>query len=123
MESHEHKKGGKPLTPLQEARLDRIAERSQHFRMERTDLLMSNLSDETFSTKQVADIFDRHPETVRRAIRNGELKASKLGRSYRISRLDLDDYQGRHGGTSKRKESSKFQKGRPFRDGARALKF
>ena len=123
MESHEHKKGGKPLTPLQEARLDRIAEGIRDLRMERTDLLMSNLSDETFSTKQVADILDRHPETVRRAIKNGELKASKLGRSYRISRLDLDDYRGRHGGTSKRKESSKFQTGRPFGGGARALKF
>ena len=97
MESHEHKKGSKPLTPLQEARLDRFAERIRNLPTERKDLLIRDLSEQTFSVKEVSDLLECHPETVRRAIRKGKLKASKSGRNYRISKLDLNNYCVEHG--------------------------
>ena len=35
-----------------------------------------------------------HPKTVLRFIRNGRLKATKIGKSYRIRRADLDAFAG-----------------------------
>lgn len=52
-----------------------------------------------YSVRDVAEMFDVDPESVRRWIRAGELKASKVGRGYRISRPDLRDYYQRKGGS------------------------
>ncbi len=39
-----------------------------------------------------------HKETLRRAIRAGELQAARLGREYRISRADLQAFWTAQGG-------------------------
>lgn len=42
-----------------------------------------------YSVKDVADILDRHPKTIRRWIEAGDLRAIKTGRDWRISRDDF----------------------------------
>ena len=39
-----------------------------------------------------------HKETIRRAIKEGSLRAAKLGRGYRVSRLDLEAFWQAQGG-------------------------
>jgi excisionase family DNA binding protein len=51
-----------------------------------------------FTIEETASIFAVHKDTVRRAIKAGKLKAAKLGKEYRISRLDLEAYYRAHGG-------------------------
>lgn len=45
-----------------------------------------------YTVKEVAEILDLHVETVRRHIKQGDLKAAKIGRAYRILEKDLKDY-------------------------------
>ena len=45
-----------------------------------------------YKCKEVADICGVQESTVWSWIRNGKLKAAKLGRIYRISQKDLDDF-------------------------------
>lgn len=52
----------------------------------------------TFTLAEAAELLSCHKETLRRAIRNGELQAAKLGRGYRISRLDLEAFWTASGG-------------------------
>jgi excisionase family DNA binding protein len=52
-----------------------------------------------YSVREVAELFDVDPESVRRWIRRGDLDASKVGRGYRISRPDLRDYYQQKGGS------------------------
>lgn len=56
------------------------------------------VSREVFSLKEAGEILGCHAETVRRAIKRGELRASKVGRDYRISRLELEKYWAGRGG-------------------------
>lgn len=70
--------------------------------------------DEILTAEQVAKILQVHPFTVLKFIKQGKLKASKLGRVYRIRRSDVDEFldnQVQQAGVSKKKESdSKSQK-------------
>lgn len=43
-----------------------------------------------YTTKEVAEIFKWHEETVRRKIASGEIKAVKLGKAYRISEEEIE---------------------------------
>lgn len=52
----------------------------------------------TYTIEKAAGLLSCHPETVRREIRNGRLKAAKVGRDYRISRLELVEYWQAAGG-------------------------
>jgi excisionase family DNA binding protein len=52
----------------------------------------------TYTVKQTAEWFGAHPETIRRAIRSGELKAVRVGRSYRITGYDLEAFWRSKGG-------------------------
>ncbi|MDR1946346.1 MAG: helix-turn-helix domain-containing protein [Desulfovibrio sp.] len=53
----------------------------------------------TFTLTEAADLLSCHRETLRRAIRDGELKAAKLGvRDFRISRRELASFWGARGG-------------------------
>ena len=45
-----------------------------------------------FSIAEVADLFDVHPRSISRWIRNKELIANRFGRQIRISRADLEDF-------------------------------
>lgn len=58
-----------------------------------TDALASpHTTPEVLTTAQVAEVMRVHPETVRRLIRTGRLKAIKWNRhgAYRILRAELD---------------------------------
>jgi excisionase family DNA binding protein len=49
-----------------------------------------------YTIDEVAGILKVNPATVRQLIASGELKATKVGRQYRISQEALDDYIARH---------------------------
>jgi len=44
------------------------------------------------TTYEAADLTGMHPESLRRAARDGRLKARKDGRAWRIERTELMDY-------------------------------
>jgi excisionase family DNA binding protein len=52
----------------------------------------------TFTLLEAAELLSCHRETLRRAIRTGELQAAKLGREFRISRPDLQSFWTACGG-------------------------
>jgi len=52
----------------------------------------------TFTLAEAAKLLSCHRETLRRAIRSGELQAAKLGRGFRISRIDLERFWTASGG-------------------------
>lgn len=43
-----------------------------------------------YTTKEVAEILKYKHETVRKKCKNGEIKAVKIGKSYRISEEELE---------------------------------
>ncbi|MDY0063408.1 MAG: helix-turn-helix domain-containing protein [Myxococcota bacterium] len=47
---------------------------------------------ELYSVDQLAELLDLHPKTVRRFIREGRIKARKIGREWRVHRDDLRDF-------------------------------
>jgi excisionase family DNA binding protein len=50
------------------------------------------MPDKMLSVEDVANELGVNPETVRVWIRSGELVAFSIGKGYRISRVDLDDF-------------------------------
>jgi excisionase family DNA binding protein len=50
------------------------------------------MPEKMFSVEDIAGELAVNPETVRVWIRTGELVALSIGRGYRISRADLDDF-------------------------------
>ncbi len=52
------------------------------------------MPDDLFSVDQVAEEVGLHPRTIRRFIREGCLKAAKVGKQWRIHRQDLDALTG-----------------------------
>lgn len=53
---------------------------------------------QVFTIEKAAALLECHPETVRREIREGRLKAARIGRDYRISRHQLEEYWRAQGG-------------------------
>lgn len=49
---------------------------------------------ELYSVERVASLLGLHIKTVRGYVRDGKLKATRLGKSYRISRTDLEAFTG-----------------------------
>src|SRR6188768_4071333 len=52
------------------------------------------MSQELFSVEQVADLLGLHVKTVRNYVRDGRLKAVRIGKQYRISRADVETFTG-----------------------------
>lgn len=52
------------------------------------------MSQELYSVDQVAERLGLHVRTVRAYIRDGRLKAVRLGKAYRIVRADLEAFMG-----------------------------
>lgn len=52
----------------------------------------------TYTLREAAGLLSCHTETLRRAIMDGQLKAARLGRGWRISRLDLAAFWSARGG-------------------------
>jgi excisionase family DNA binding protein len=46
----------------------------------------------TYTVTQLSDILDLHPKTVRRFIHEGRIKATKIGREWRVRTEDLREY-------------------------------
>src|ERR1700691_4144751 len=53
------------------------------------------MSKELYSVEQVADRLGLHVKTVRHYVREGRLKAVRIGKQYRIAREDLEALTGR----------------------------
>jgi excisionase family DNA binding protein len=47
-----------------------------------------------YSVEQVADLLGLHVKTVRHYVRDGKLKAVRIGKQYRITRADLEALTG-----------------------------
>lgn len=52
------------------------------------------MSGEVYTVERAADRLGLHPKTVRRFIQEGRLKATRIGKAYRILRADLDALVG-----------------------------
>ena len=52
------------------------------------------MSQELYSVEQVAERLGLHVKTVRAYVREGKLKAVRIGKSYRITREDLENFTG-----------------------------
>ncbi len=52
------------------------------------------MSQELFSIDQVAERLTLHVKTVRNYVRDGRLKATRIGKQYRIARSDLEVFTG-----------------------------
>lgn len=66
--------------------------------------------EDILTSEQVAKILQVHPFTVLKFIKQGKLKASKLGRVYRIRRSDVDEFLDSSMERDMSKESSKKSK-------------
>ena len=55
------------------------------------------MSEEVYTVEQFAERLRLHPKTVLRFIREGRVRAVKVGRSYRILRSDLEAMIGAYG--------------------------
>src|SRR5271156_4038678 len=53
------------------------------------------MSQELYSVEQVAERLGLHVRTVRNYVREGRLKAVRIGKQYRIAREDLETMTGR----------------------------
>jgi excisionase family DNA binding protein len=51
-----------------------------------------------FTLNEVAELLGCHVETLRREIRSGSLRAAKIGKDYRVSKTDLEEYWATKGG-------------------------
>src|SRR6185437_12691527 len=59
----------------------------------------SPMSEEVYTVEQFAERLKLHPKTVLRFIRDGRVRAVKVGKSYRILRSDLEAMTGAVRGT------------------------
>lgn len=78
--------------------LARIKRDNPNMRAMTMDDLTDAIEAEVFTVEQVAELLKVHPETIRLAIRRGQLKAAKVGRSFRIARPDLESFYRIRGG-------------------------
>src|SRR5580765_3668859 len=47
-----------------------------------------------YTADEVAELLNLHVKTIRRYVREGRLKARRIGKEYRITRADLDEFAG-----------------------------
>jgi excisionase family DNA binding protein len=52
------------------------------------------MSSQLYTADEVAGLLNLHVKTIRRYVRDGRLKARRIGKEYRIARADLDDFAG-----------------------------
>ena len=58
------------------------------------------MSEQLFTVEQVAQSLSLHVRTIRNYVRAGRLKATRIGKQYRIARSDLQAFTGAAGATS-----------------------
>ncbi|MDR2162288.1 MAG: helix-turn-helix domain-containing protein [Desulfovibrio sp.] len=77
----------------------------------------------TYTLAEAAALLSCHRETLRRAIKEGSLRAARLGRGIRISRLDLEAFWTACGGGDLfAREAGEPPAGEEARPGARKRK-
>ncbi|MFC7563955.1 helix-turn-helix domain-containing protein [Actinomadura namibiensis] len=52
------------------------------------------MAQQYYSVEQVAELLDLHVRTVRGYVRDGKLRATRIGKQYRIAREDLEEFTG-----------------------------
>jgi excisionase family DNA binding protein len=52
------------------------------------------MTQELYSVERVAEVLGLHVKTVRNYVRDGRLKAVRIGKQYRIAREDLEEFTG-----------------------------
>jgi excisionase family DNA binding protein len=52
------------------------------------------MTGQLYTAGNVADLLDLHVKTIRRYVRDGRLKARRIGKEYRITRHDLEEFTG-----------------------------
>ncbi len=60
---------------------------------------------ELYSVEQVAETLGLHVRTVRHYVRDGRLRAVRIGKQYRIAREDLEAFTGRPAAPTQREEA------------------
>ena len=55
---------------------------------------MATMTPSLYTIERVAELLNLHVKTVRGYIRSGRLKAKRIGKSYRITREDLQEFAG-----------------------------
>ncbi|GAA4590251.1 helix-turn-helix domain-containing protein [Planotetraspora phitsanulokensis] len=69
------------------------------------------MSDQLYSVDQVADLLGLHVKTVRGYVRDGRLKAVRIGgRQYRIARDDLEAFTGHPVATPAREDAPRHRR-------------
>ena len=56
------------------------------------------MAKELYSLLEAAALIGMNDQVLRRKLKAGEIRAAKMGREWRISRHDLDEYYQRRGG-------------------------
>ena len=51
-------------------------------------------SPQLYTVERVAELLNLHVKTVRAYVRSGRLKAKRIGKQYRITRADLEEFAG-----------------------------
>lgn len=49
---------------------------------------------QTYSPSEIADATDRHPESIRRDLRNGKIEGHKMGERWKVTPSALRDWLG-----------------------------
>jgi excisionase family DNA binding protein len=84
------------LTEAQLAMLDRLAESIQALPKDRREQLRSIMERRALTINETAEVLGTHPETIRRMVREGSLRAVRLGTGsrspYRISNEEIDRF-------------------------------
>src|SRR5881397_1511830 len=52
------------------------------------------MSTHLYTADEVAELLNLHVKTIRRYVRDGRLKARRIGKEYRIAKSDLDEFAG-----------------------------
>lgn len=90
------------MTDIQRGLLDRIARNLRALPEARTealfDMMEANMYPETYTVKEAAEILKIAAYEVRKYCREGSIKAYKMGRNYRISRVELANFFRDNGG-------------------------
>src|SRR6056297_521017 len=52
------------------------------------------MNKEYYTVQQIAQLLDLHEKTIQRYIREGKIKAQKMGKSWRVTKENLDEFTG-----------------------------
>ena len=84
------------ITKVQRATLDRLAESIQTLPSDRQQELRGIMERRALKVEEAAEVLGTHPETIRRMIRDGSLRAVRLGTGsrspFRVPNEEIDRF-------------------------------